>query len=220
MTDMEQASQRMPTWLELYDWRKRVAALYAERDATLRLGDAPEAIWLRWRAERDRLFALHPQSPLSDATRHTFTALPYYPYDQALRITAQLEPLSDDANTFDGVAPAGMRFRRAARLRLTLDDAPTELILYWIDVYGGGLFLPFWDASAADATYDGGRYLCDTVKGSDLFHPSDDTASVIVDFNYAYNPSCAYDDRWFCPLAPRENRLAQSIRAGEQRFHP
>ena len=96
-----------------------------------------------------------------------------------------------------------------------------QLMVYWIDVYGGGLFLPFRDASGAEASYGGGRYLLDTIKGSDLFYPNaDDVQQVIVDFNYAYNPSCAYDERWFCPLAPRENHLKIAICAGEQRFHP
>ncbi len=182
---MEQETwQRVPTWLDLYDWRKRVASLYAARDAALRAGEAPERVWARWRAGRDELFAHHPQSPLSDAARRTFTALPYYPYDPAWRIPAQIEPISDAADTFDGCAPAGMRFRRAARLRLVLHTSPLELTVYWIDVYGGGLFLPFWDASVSDATYEGGRYLIDTVKGSDLFRPSGDPLNVLVDFNY------------------------------------
>lgn len=217
---MDATWQRTPTWLELYDWRKRVAALYAARDAALRAGDAPAAVWERWRAGRDDLFARHPQSPLSDEARRTFTRLPYFPYDPTLRVAAEVEPLTDDADTFDGVAPAGMRFRRAARLHLSLAETPVTLLLYWIDVYGGGLFLPFRDASGAATTYGGGRYLCDTVKGSDLFYPTDDGRDVILDFNYAYNPSCAYDERWFCPLAPRENQIALALRAGEQRFHP
>ena len=105
--------------------------------------------------------------------------------------------------------------------------------MYWIDVYGGGLFLPFRDATCPDESYGGGRYLFDTVKGNDFLRldVSDAAAAagdqvsgylgglVILDFNYAYNPSCAYDERWVCPLAPNENRLPVPIRAGERKFH-
>jgi uncharacterized protein (DUF1684 family) len=217
---MAEPWQRTPTWIDLYDWRQQVAALFGARDVALRAGAAPEAAWQTWRAGRDDLFARHPQSPLSDATRPSFTALPYFSYDPVWRIQGRMEPLTDDADTFDGVAPTGMRFRRAARLHLTLVGDPLALMVYWIDVYGGGLFIPFRDATGADATYGGGRYLIDTAKGSDLFRPGADPLDVIVDFNYAYNPSCAYDERWMCPLAPNENRLAIPIRAGELRFHP
>jgi hypothetical protein len=88
-----------------------------------------------------------------------------------------------------------------------------ELTLYWIDGYGGGLFLPFRDATSGHATFGGGRYLLDTIKGADLGQAPD--GRVILDFNFAYNPSCAYADRWICPLAPAENRLSHPIRAGE-----
>ncbi len=120
-------------------------------------------------------------------------------------------------------------FRRAARLTFTVAGQPAALLVYWIDVYGGGLFLPFRDETSGGETYGGGRYLFDTVKGSDFLRLDDrqndgqnDTAGmgyaggrVLLDFNYAYNPSCAYDARWGCPLAPAENRLPQPIRAGE-----
>ncbi|HKD76729.1 MAG TPA: DUF1684 domain-containing protein [Ktedonobacterales bacterium] len=230
---MEQLWQRTPTWLDLADWRKRVAAMYAARDAALTAGGDPQTLWENWRATRDDLFARHPQSPLSDVAQRAITQLHYFPYNPAWRVTAQVEPIADDVDKFDGVAPVGMRFRHAARLHFTLMDTPPEagrsgasgaepvtLTLYWIDVYGGGLFLPFRDASGADESYGGGRYLCDTVKGSTLWSPDDAGQTVVLDFNYAYNPSCAYDERWLCPLAPTENRVAAPIRAGELRFHP
>jgi hypothetical protein len=87
--------------------------------------------------------------------------------------------------------------------------------------YGGGLFLPFRDATAPAETYGGGRYLVDSVKmtlgGALEVTPGSD--EVVLDFNYAYNPSCAYDARWACPLAPPENRLSMAVRAGEMRYH-
>ncbi|HET8909624.1 MAG TPA: DUF1684 domain-containing protein, partial [Ktedonobacterales bacterium] len=96
---------------------------------------------------------------------------------------------------------------------------------YWIDVYGGGLFLPFRDATSGSETYGAGRYLHDTVKGSELLRLDDASfpgyagGRVLLDFNYAYNPSCAYDPRWVCPLTPTENRLKVAIRAGERVFN-
>ena len=89
-----------------------------------------------------------------------------------------------------------------------------ELTLYWIAGYGGGAFLPFQDATSGGETYGGGRYLLDTIKGADLGQAPD--GRVILDFNFAYNPSCAYSDRWVCPLAPAANLLPAAVRAGER----
>ena len=101
-----------------------------------------------------------------------------------------------------------------------------ELVVYWIDVYGGGLFLPFRDITCPAESYGGGRYLFDSVKGSDFLRleATPETMGyaggrILLDFNYAYNPSCAYDPRWTCPLAPNENRLPVAIRAGERKYH-
>jgi hypothetical protein len=125
-----------------------------------------------------------------------------------------------------------MRFQRTARVNFTLGETPAELTLYWIDVYGGGLFLAFRDATCPAESYGGGRYLFDTVKGSELIRLDDAAAGttdahaldhvggrILLDFNYAYNPSCAYDPRWVCPLAPRENHLPMAIHAGERKYH-
>jgi uncharacterized protein (DUF1684 family) len=90
---------------------------------------------------------------------------------------------------------------------------PSSLELYWLEGYGGGVFLSFRDATAGRETYGAGRYLLDTVKGSDL---GTSDRRLVLDFNFAYNPSCAYDPRWACPLAPPANRLAIPIRAGER----
>ena len=162
--------------------------------------------------------AHHPQSPLSDSARLSFKGLPYFPYDAEWRIEAELEPILDEPLVFGVTAPPGTPFRKAARLNFGPGALPASLIVYWIDVYGGSLFLPFRDASGDDSTYEGGRYLIDTAKGSDFYYLEGAKDRVVVDFNYAYNPSCAYDDRWSCPLAPRENYLAMAIRAGEMRL--
>ena len=86
------------------------------------------------------------------------------------------------------------------------------LDLFWLEGYGGGLFVPFRDATAGSETYGAGRYLLDTVKGADL---GVESGRLVFDFNFAYNPSCAYDPRWACPLAPPGNRLSVEARAGD-----
>jgi uncharacterized protein (DUF1684 family) len=232
---MSAHGETVPTWLDLYDWRRRVTHMYAEREAALRLGEDELLVLRRFRASKDALFKRHPQSPLRPTDRRSFSGLRYFPYDPALRIEATLESLADEqTDTLDASGPHTMEFRRAGRLRFVVAGAAAELIVYWIDVYGGGLFLPFRDATSGHETYGGGRYLFDTVKGSDflrLDHLTDDVeigvgnqmgytgGRVLIDFNYAYNPSCAYDARWVCPLAPAGNRLAMPIRAGEMVFH-
>jgi uncharacterized protein (DUF1684 family) len=215
------------TWLDLYDWRERVARMYRERNAALRAGEDPATVLERFRAQKNELFMRHPQSPLGPEERATFTGLEYFAYDPALRVEAQLEPLADESLTeAPSSGPAVMRFPRAARVSFSVAGTPASLYVYWIDVYGGGLFLPFRDATGPEETYGAGRYLFDTVKGSDFERAERDARTmgygggrIILDFNYAYNPSCAYDPRWVCPLAPRENVLPVPIRAGERNYH-
>jgi uncharacterized protein len=107
------------------------------------------------------------------------------------------------------LAPADAGRRRAAELA----GEPQSLDLYWLDGYGGGVFLSFADATSGTETYGACRYLLDTVKGSDL---GERDGRLVLDFNFAYNPSCAYDPRWVCPLAPPGNRLPVPVRGGER----
>jgi uncharacterized protein len=232
---MSESTDPVPTWLDLYDWRQRVARMYEEREAALRLGEDELLVLRRFRATKDALFKRHPQSPLSLADRRGFTGLPYFPHDPALRLEATLEPVTDpQPEELEASGPNTMEFRRAGMLRGAVAGVPIELIVYWIDVYGGGLFLPFRDATCGDESYGGGRYLFDTVKGSDFLRLDRDEEDVelgarsqmgyaggrvVADFNYAYNPSCAYDPRWICPLAPPGNRLPMPICAGERTWH-
>jgi uncharacterized protein (DUF1684 family) len=88
-----------------------------------------------------------------------------------------------------------------------------SLDVYWLEAYGGGIFLPFRDSTGGRQTYGAGRYLLDTVKGADL---GSEDGRLVLDFNFAFNPSCAYDDAWACPLAPPANRLEEPIEAGER----
>jgi uncharacterized protein (DUF1684 family) len=193
--------------LTLLDWRRTVAALYA--DVRAGAEHDPEGTLARFRAGRDRLFVHHPDSPLPTDRRAVFTGIPYWPHDPALRFEAVVEPLAPEPRLAVGLGGEEFPLERIGRVRLPVGT----LEVFWIAVYGGGIFLPFRDATAGTETYGAGRYVLDTVKGADLGGSGD---RLVIDFNYAYHPSCAYDARWSCPLAPPGNRLAVPIRAGER----
>ena len=217
------------TWLDLYDWRERVARMYRERTAALQGGEDAQVVLERFRMQKNDLFKMHAQSPIGPEDRASFTGLRYFDYDPSLCVEAELQPIASGEQVESPASGTGvMRFPRAARARFSLDGTAYELFVYWIDVYGGGLFLPFRDATNSDETYGAGRYLFDTVKGSDferMTYDGDAAAMgygggrILLDFNYSYNPSCCYDVRWVCPLAPRENVLPIPIRAGERNYH-
>jgi hypothetical protein len=194
------------------DWKRRVLAMYAG----VRGAGGDPAACASFRGERDELFAGHPASPLPERERGGFGGLPYFAHRPGMRVEAELEPDREGAEL---VIPTSTgeptRFTRIGFVRPTLAGAPVSLAVYWLEGYGGGLFLPFRDGLAGRETYGGGRYLLDTVKGADL-GTSADGARLVLDFNYAYNPSCAYDPRWSCPLAPPENRIDVAVEAGER----
>ncbi len=211
---MPPVSDRGGARLELADYRRRVAALYAELRER---GSDDAGACDRFRDGRDRLFASHPATPLEPPALRAFGGIPYYPYDPALRFVVPVDPLAADADTgalridlgVDGV----LALERIGRVRLAFGGEPVSLTVFWVAGYGGGLFLPFGDATNGGTTYGGGRYLLDTIKGADLGTVNGD---LILDFNYAYNPSCAYSPDWVCPLAPPENRLRVPVDAGER----
>jgi uncharacterized protein len=194
--------------LELLDWKRRVFALYAEVRAS-----SPEAGWRRWRETRDELFRSHPASPLPETERAAYPGVPCFVFDPTLRMLAEVEPRPAESRQIASSGTEDIAFDRIAVARFEFDGAPLELELYWLAGYGGGLFVPFRDATSGAETYGGGRYLLDTVKGSDL---GMDGGRLVLDFNFAYNPSCSYDPRWVCPLSPPANRLPVAIRAGER----
>ena len=193
--------------LTLLDWHRAVAALYADVRTSAALD--PDGTVSRFRAVRDTLFRNHPDSPLTPASRRAFTGLPYWPHDPALRFEVAFEPARSEPRTARSLSGEDFPLERIGRVRLPIGD----LEVYWIVVYGGGIFVPFRDSSAGSETYGAGRYLLDTIKGADLGGSSD---RLTLDFNYAYHPSCAYDPRWSCPLAPPANRLEVAVRAGER----
>jgi uncharacterized protein (DUF1684 family) len=233
--------------LQLADWRRRVADLYAE---VRRLTPTHhEAALELWRSTRERLFREHPQSPVPAAKRNDFTAR-HYPRDPAMLFEVTVEGDSpteprpadgafaatalnfgtdDDAATRSGglalatpiamelpVSAGGtMAMRRIGHVEIPFPGGTRRLGVFWMSGYAGGLFIPFRDATNGTETYGAGRYLLDAAKSADL---GGDPArgTLILDFNFAFHPSCAFDPKWACPLAPPENRLDVPIRAGER----
>ncbi len=195
--------------LTLLDWKRRVFRLYDE----VRREEDALAGWDRWRSVRDQMFRSHPQSPLPEERRGAFRGLSYFDHDPTARVKAQLVEAEPQRYEIPTSGEEAMVFERIAILNFELNGAAAQLEAYWLSAYGGGLFVPFRDATSGSATYGAGRYLLDTVKGADL-GASDD--GVVLDFNFAYNPSCSYDPRWVCPLAPPANRLDLAIEAGER----
>lgn len=193
------------------NWRRLVHGLYVgAREAA-----AGAVAHRAWRDGRDELFREHPASPLLPEDRPGFTGLEFPAYDERWRFEADIEeapPVHLDVPTgSDGIVP----FDRVGVVRI---DGIGSLDVWWLGSYGGGFFIPVKDASAGKpgGTYGGGRYLIDTVKGADLGRSG---VLITLDFNYAYNPSCAYDEQWACPLAPPGNTVAVDIPVGERTFH-
>lgn len=195
--------------LALADWRRQTAEIYA---AVRRLGDPARARAL-WRAGRDRMFAGHSQSPLSPEDPLRTRGLPCWPYDARFRLAVPLIR-EDSGGAYELVTAPGeqTRLRQIGWLEL---PAPVSgrLAVWWLEQYGGGIFVPFRDATAGSTSYGAGRYLLDTAKGADLGLDGD---RIVLDFNFSYHPSCRYDPAWQCPLAPPENVLSSAIEAGEK----
>lgn len=200
--------------VDVADWRLRTFALY---DNVRRIAvDNPAEAHSYWRQERDRMFGTHSASPLTAADKAVFGGLRTADYDPIYRFNVPLtkegagREMSVDTGA-DGV----VHF-----LRLGTFDLPEmgQLAVWKIQGYGGGIFVPFRDATAGQSggSYGSGRYLLDTVKGA--YHGirgSGPAAEFILDFNFAYNPSSAYNEAWACPLAGPSNRLAVEIPVGE-----
>ena len=203
--------------LSLADWRRQIAELYVRVRATS-VTD-PEAAWRDWAATRERLFREHVQSPVPSDARASFRAR-HWPYDADLRFQVAVDPVPPPVPGAMALALPNsgedvLSFERIGSLDIPFRDGARQLSLFWIAGYGGGLFLPFRDATNGHETYGAGRYLLDGVKSADL--GGDPTGgTLVVDFNFAYQPSCAFDPKWACPLAPPENRLDIAIRAGER----
>jgi uncharacterized protein (DUF1684 family) len=198
--------------LDLVHWRRYVGDLYRI--------SGPDAV-VRFRKERDELFRTHPQSPIEPDERTSFKGLRYFPPDPEYRVKARLEPGDGSELVIDtGGDDGAVRYRRAGHLNFRLQNEPCRLTVLSLVQYAGGLFVPFRDATSRHETYGAGRYLLDTAKDTDglVLEITPGSLDVVIDFNYAYNASCAYSPRWACPLAPPENYLTVPVRAGELNY--
>lgn len=161
-----------------------------------------------FRAAKDAFLRQDPHSPLTHEQRHTFHGLSYYPFNPALRLEISLDrDVPDDVVTVDTSTGESQEYRRAGKVRFKVEGQSAELTLY--QGQEGELFLPLRDATSGEETYGAGRYLEPTLL---------DDGRVLLDFNELYNPYCAYNETWSCPLPPRENWLQVPIRAGEKSF--
>jgi uncharacterized protein len=195
--------------LSLLDWRRTIGDLYAE----IRAASNKRISWGRWQETRARLFREHPQSPIPSSQQDSYRGPYIYEYDPAWRLRGTIETVAPAERELRTSRNGVMGFRRFGVARFTYRGAEQRLELYWLESYGGGLFLPFADLTTGAETYGAGRYLLDTAKGADL---GQEDGLLVLDFNFAYQPSCAYDPRWTCPLTPPANRLAIPVRAGER----
>lgn len=146
---------------------------------------------------------------MPEAERAGFEGPHVWEYDSRWRLLATVEAAPEqwlELPASDGATMRFVRFARAVMGQLSLD-------LFWLDAYGGGLFVPFADATSGKESYGAGRYVLDTIKGADL---GTERGGLVLDLNFAYQPSCSYDARWMCPLAPPGNRLDVAVRAGER----
>ena len=213
----------------LADWRRRIADLYAEVRAMAAAN--PGIAHAHWRAVRERLYREHPQSPVPAGARATFRAQ-HFEHDPGLRFDIVVEPVTVEPAPSEPAPPEPARpgalalelpnngldvlaFTRIGRIEIPFAQGPRSLAVFWMAGYAGGLFIPFRDATNGTETYGAGRYLVDAAKSADLGgDPA--TGTLVVDFNFAFQPSCAFDPRWACPLSPPENRLDLPVRAGER----
>lgn len=197
--------------LDLLDYRRRVFSLYQK---IRQLGtQSPEAYQL-WINTRNQLFGEHSQSALLPEIKANFSGLPYWDYDPAYCVVSELNTNVDPVEYEISAGDDGtVTIQQIGQVDFDLPTGHGQLGVFWIEGYGGGIFIPFKDATNGNSTYGGGRYLYDTIKGADL---GSNSKSIILDFNYSYHPSCFYNPRWVCPLAPQQNRLDIAILAGEQ----
>jgi hypothetical protein len=160
-----------------------------------------------FRAEKDRFFKTHPQSPLTSEQKRAFTGLAYFPENPGLRLEVEVEVFPERA-VIEMQTSTGdvQRYQRFGRFTFTVEGQPAALTIY---AGAHGYFLPFVDSLASTETYGAGRYLEPEPLAGNRFR---------VDFNAAYNPYCAYNENFSCPLTPFENRLKTPIRAGEKMF--
>lgn len=158
-----------------------------------------------FRREKDEVFAEHPHSPLTPGQKRDFTGLVYFDENPGLDLKVEVEEFAEkDEIVMQTSTGDQQRYRRYGKFAFEVDGEKAELVIY---ASQHGFFLPFVDSLANKETYGAGRYLDPEVLPDGRFH---------VDFNLAYNPYCAYNDLYSCPLTPFENRVKVPVRAGEK----
>ncbi len=161
-----------------------------------------------FRNEKDDFFGHHPQSPLTREQRRNFQGLNYFPEDESLRLEVKVEEFPAKERIQMQTTTGDVQiYERFGRFCFQVDGQDAELTIYRSP---DGFFLPFVDSLAGRETYPAGRYLEPESLPGNCF---------LVDFNLAYNPYCAYNEMWSCPITPLENRLKVPVRAGEKLFH-
>jgi uncharacterized protein (DUF1684 family) len=163
----------------------------------------------QFREHKDHYYATGDNSPLTDEQKASFTGLKYF--DEApelsfsLRVDASAPGAGEDIDipTTDKIVK---QFRRIGRVSFEVAGEPKSLSVFR-DLARGRLFIPFTDGTNGVETYKDGRYL-DPQERPD--------GSLTIDFNFAYNPYCAFSDGWSCPIPPEENRISARIEAGER----
>lgn len=209
---MDKMTATIPDALALADWRRRIAEAYAGVRAVPNHGFQA---WQGWRAVRDDLLKTHAASPMNPAEQAAFKAVTYFEYDPKWRFLVEtVSPADRAADVIPLTDDGAVIIEPVAETRGLAERLGGELTVFWIRGYGGGLFLPFADQSNGVSTFTSGRYLIDGIKGADLGAVED--GRLVLDFNFAYNPSCAYSPRWSCPLSPERNRLPTAVLAGEK----
>jgi uncharacterized protein len=165
----------------------------------------------RFRKQKDVFYAKDPQSPLTHEQKHNFKGLHYFPENPDLKLEVTVEEFPQKETVTMQTSTGDIQtYQRFGRFRFTVDGQEADLTIYSSD---HDFFLPFADALAGKETYGAGRYLEPQSLGKGRY---------LIDFNYAYNPYCAYNERWSCPIPPAENRIKVPVRAGEKIFedHP
>jgi uncharacterized protein len=196
----------------LVEWREIIGEIYKEIRATHAV-DARRA-WERFREQRDSLYKHHSCSALTEAEKLQFGGFPNYSYDPAFCFTGEVEYEADETKYSARISEAKLTYRRIGVAKFDYLGNTRELNIFWLDIYGGGIWIPVGDETNGETTYGGGRYLFDTCKGANL-GISKDGRKILLDMNFLYPPSCSLNTQWVCPLCPRQNELPFRIEAGE-----
>ena len=169
---------------------------------------------LEWRKEQDNFFKTHQRSPLLPKEKSHFRGLKYYPADSRYFFSGKIERFVLHINnpnyyaTFLTNKGMNKRYIRYGKFRFHLDGKDWVIEIYK-SILSDYLFIPFKDLTNGKETYEGGRYIDAEIL---------DGYQMILDFNMAYHPLCAYNDKFVCPIPPRENFLGVQIKAGERNY--